>query len=253
MKQFLTLAKWEYNGMLLPLLGIVGSMAALQFILFRFALRRAEPHVPFSFLLGQANIWIVFALAFVAVLVLVGLRLLMNFTPSKSIYALLTLPGARKRVYQAKLAAAVLAMLVLVAVQLVLLPVLYEIKGWLGQEALSRGFPFTPRGADFYLTLLEDAVLRRFFPPTLFARLVALVAIVGSVCLALYVAVALKARRVKNAVIFTILWLGLLLVGTMPSNDGPFSATFFFAGMLLSAYTMGRLGVDLFESGEIAG
>ncbi|MCL2187931.1 MAG: hypothetical protein FWB87_04120 [Defluviitaleaceae bacterium] len=252
MKKFLTLTRWEYHGLFMPLLGIIGVMAALQIILFRFALRGAERHMPLSFLLGEANLAIVFALAFIALLGLVGLRLLMNFTPSKSIYALLTLPNERKRVYQSKLAAAVLAACMLIAAQMLLLLVFNAMAGWLAREAAWGGAYINRRNADFYLALLEAPWLRRIFPTTLFSQVRVITALGGSVCVALYMATALKARRVKEAIIVGVLWLALLLLGTGPF-EGRISGPIFFITMVVMALTVSKMGVHLFETGEIAG
>jgi hypothetical protein len=252
MKRFMVLLKWEYNGIFLPLCVIAGAMAALQTVLFLWQMRGASYHVPLSYLIINANIPIVFAVAFTSTLAFSGVNLFMNFTPSKSMYALLTLPGKRKRVYQAKLTAGMLAGAVLVAAQMSLVLLFAWMMGPGVLRTLTGGMD-VPRNADLYLALLEVPFLRMLFPPGIFARVVALVGIGGSVCVASYISAAVKAGRRRAPIITAVIWPGLLLFAFPLAEASRRMNIIVLALMAIIVYAVYRMGIKLFETGEVTG
>jgi|GEM_PF-2219389 len=251
MKKFMTLVKWEYNGVFLPLCVIIGVMGLVQVLLFYRVLQGAARNVPLSYLIQQANVSVLFVVAFAVLMVLIGVRLLFNFMPSKSMYALLTLPGSREDVYLAKLMAMWLALLVLVAAQGLVLMGL----GFLaGQEGLRGGFGMAGRrGADFYLALLEVPFLRMVFPATGFGRALAVVTLGGTVSVVLYVVTAVKSGYVKGPVIAAALWLGLFLILFPFANNPMRMNVFIFVVMVIFTFCVNKFGMKLFDTGEVAG
>ena len=249
MKQFLNLLKLEYDRVFLPVGVIAVIMVILQAILFRLGrLHRVSGHVPLSYLIDAGGIPIVFAIAFAGLLAVAGASFVMNYMPSKSIYALLTLPAKRSHVYMAKLSAMLLAGLVLVCVQMILLVVFSFINR---TGAVFDDFTLR-RNADLYLSLLDTEFLRIIFPPDLFSLMFSVLGFFGSICMTLYLASAFRAGRRAHVVIAGAVWLGILLV-TFPLSD--YSLSMNLVNLLLLAVIPAAAcvkGIRLFESGEVA-
>ncbi|MCL2604993.1 MAG: hypothetical protein FWD90_10985 [Defluviitaleaceae bacterium] len=245
MKKFLMLVRWEYSGMFGWLCAIAGGMAALQFILINLRIYDGGVVVPLSQAIRESRASVVFFIAFAVLMGLIAARLFMGFATSKSIYVLLALPGKRKHIYQSKLAAAGVAAGVLVAAQMAVVKAA-EIRMGLTGDSLRRG-------ADFYLTLLDIPFLRMIYPATGLTVFAALTVLFGSVCVVLYAATAVKAKRYKGSIIATVLWMGTLLL-SFPLHENLRSInTFRLTVMLVIAVAVTKMGMALFESGEVAG
>ena len=244
MKGLFTLFKLEYDGMFLATWVIVGVMAVLQLVMFGWRLARVTGNENLAEIIELSGVHIIFAIGFAGLLGLIGARLAMNYTPSKSMYALLTLPVHRGHIYLAKLAAALFACFVFVVSQMVLLVIF---SAWHGALDITR------RNADLYLTLLDTSFLRMIFPPHLFSLVFSLLGVGGSACVALYVAVRLRVGQKRYAVIVAALWLAVLLV-TFPLINNPllFNIIFMLC-MIVIPWVASIRGVKLFESGEVAG
>jgi len=250
MKRFIKLLELEYDGMFFPLGIIIAVMAVLQLTLFGIAMRdNFQTYAPLSYLIDNANISIVFAIAYVCLLVLMGARLVRNYTPSKSIYVLLTLPIKRGHVYLAKLTATLLAGLVLMAAQMLLLLLLSALSGTQGGNAWLEA---PRRNADLYLSLLDVRFLRMIFPPEPFALVFSVFGFFGSICITLYCAVMLKASRKRHAIILAAVWLALMLF-TFPLSDNTRGMNIIKLGvMIIIVFATNIKGIKLFESGEVA-
>ena len=252
MKRFLLLLKLEYEGMFFPLCIIVAVMAALQLLLFGRRLRSALGFESLAYFVETGSTAIVFAVMFAALLALIGARLAMNYTPSKSIYALLTLPVGRRQVYLAKLAAALLAGFVLIAAQMVLLLIFYyftarQDAGFYGEFGLG-----IPHG-DLYLSLLRASFLRILFPPELLSLAFSLSGFFGTICMILYVAAKLKSGSKLFAVIVPAVWLALLLIAFPLYENGPGFNIVILALLVAVPVAVSIKGIKLFETGEVAG
>jgi len=244
-KKFLILLKLEYEGMFLPLCIIVAIMVVLQPILFGSVLRGDYINAPFSHYVNSSRISAAFAIAYGGLLVLMGVRFLRNYTPSKSIYALLTIPVKRRDVYMAKLAAAAIAGFVLLAAQLILILFIFMQFQVFSQNA-------DTRNADLYLSLLDVGFLRLLFPPDLFSLVFTLLGFFGSICVTFYVAVKLKSGGAGFAIILAAGWLALLLL-IFPFGNFTWLGNF-VALVPMFAVPIGATvrGIKLFESGEVA-
>jgi len=227
-------------------------MALLQGLLFGRSLQDFGNHISLATIINASRINIVFAIAFVSLLAFVALRFIMNYTPSKSIYALLTLPIKRKHVYWAKLVAALLAGVVLLAAQMLLILVFNTITS--GQEASVLGeYEIVRRNADLYLTLLDSSFLRMLFPPDIYSLLFTVFGLFGSISVMLYVTVAAKAGKKASAFVSAGVWItALFLIFPLPEN------TLFFGNLgltLMVAYLFAtcKQGIKLFEKGEVTG
>ena len=250
MKRFTILLKLEYDGVFLPLCVIIALMAILQSSLFGWRLRGARGHEPLAYFIDVGGIPIVFAIAFAGLLGLIAARLVMNFMPSKSIYALLTLPIKRKQIYMAKLLSVALAGFVLLAAQMALILVFHMLLG--GQEPESIWLQYPRRNADLYLSLLDSGFLRMVFPPDILSLLFALAGFFGSICVTFYVAVAVKAGCKWHGILAALIWLGLLLF-TFPITDSArWVNNFRFLLMIGISVAATVKGIRLFESGEVA-
>lgn len=243
MKIFLILLKHEYDGMFLPLAIIVAIMAVLQLILFGGALRGDYINAPFSHYVNSAGISSVFAVAYAGLLVLMGIRFLRNYTPAKSIYALLTLPVKRQHIYMTKLVAALFAGLVLLAAQMLLILIIFLQFRIFGQDI---------RNANLYLSLLEVGFLRLLFPPDVFSLIITLLSFFGSICVTFFIAAKLKSGRIISPIFLAIAWLLLMLTAfpighfTTPTN------IFILILMITIPFAASIRGIKLFESGEVA-
>ena len=245
MKKFLLLLKHEYNGMFLPLCIIIAALAILQIILFSNALRGDYFNAPFSHYVNSARISAVFAIAYAGLLVLMGVRFLRNFAPSKNIYALLTIPVKRGHVYLAELAAALIAGFVLLAAQMAIVLLLY-MQFWAFGPETGR------RGAGLYLALLDVGFLRLLFPPDFLSLLFTFLGFFGSVSVTFFAAVKLKSGGVVSAIILSAVWLVLLLWSFPIGSFGYAGNAIAFALMLAIPVIAAIRGVKLFESGEVA-
>ena len=260
--KFLTLVKQEYNAIFTPLLIIAGMMAVMQLMFIFTAMGGASVHDPLSHVLGEGSLLFFFLLGVAGLAGLIGARMILHFTPSKSMYALLTLPVSRAQVYLAKLMTYWLAALVLIAVQLLLILLFDRMAGLLmldtaiyrtGIEGSANTYLSGRRGADLYLTILENDFLRIIAPTQLLSILMSITAIGGSVCVVLFVSAAVKARRFISPIISSAIWLGLVVI-TFPlanSTNGASFVILFF--MLVTAVVTTLMGMDLFESGEVTG
>ena len=251
MKRFLQLLKLEYDGMFLPLGIILGAMAVLQLVLFGWRLRAADAHAPLSYVIDTAGIYIVFAIAFAGILALTAARLIRNFMPSKSIYALLSLPIKRGHVYLAKLAATLLAGFMLLAAQMALLLAFSALMGMRSTDNI--GFEVSRRNADLYLSLLDVSFLRMLFPPNLFSLMFSVFGYFGSVCVALYATVGFKAGRRNDTVFIAIFWLALMFFTFPLYGYSGASSLIKLIIMIVVILVACRKGRRLFESGEVAG
>jgi len=250
------LLKLEYNGIFLPMCVIVASMAVLQLALFARRIRDTEGHASLAYLVDIGGIPVVSAIGFVSLLALIAARLVMNYTPSKSIYALLTLPVKRRHVYMAKLASSLLAGFMLLAAQMALLLVFNTIAGMRGASVL-RWYDYTleitRRNADFYLSMLDSFFLRTIFPPDLFSLLFSAVMLGGSVCVMLFGAVIVKAGKWPFATLWAVSWLALLFFAfPLTGNSLSFNIVILVALAACSLTTCIK-GAILFEKGEVAG
>ena len=251
MKRFLLLLKLEYDGMFLPLSVILTAMTVLQLALFGRRLQRAGATAPLSYVIDIAGIDIVFAIAFICILILMAARLVRNYMPSKSIYALLTLPVSRRHIYLAKLTATFLAGAVLTAAQMALLLIFSMLMGM--RSADSTGVEAARRGADLYLSLLDVNFLRMLFPPDLFSFVFSVAGFLGSVCVGLYVAVGLKSGRRYGAVLIGVFWLAIMLFSFPLSDYVQWANIFKLLVMIIIICVAGLKGSKLFESSEVAG
>ena len=251
MKQFMMLLKLEYDGMFLPLGVIIAVMAALQLVLFGWRLHEAGNHASLSHVLDLARVSIVFAIAFACILALMGARLIRNYMPSKNIYALLALPIKRGNIYMAKLTATLLAGFMLLAAQMALLLIFSALMEM--RETSSVGHEVTRRGADLYLSLLDVSLLRILFPPDLFSLVFSILGFFGTICVALYVAVGLKAGKRLGSIFFAAFWLALMLF-TFPLYIYSWgSSVVKLIIMIIITIVAGYKGMKLFESGEVTG
>lgn len=245
MKQFLILLKLEYDGIFLPLCIIVIILATLQIILFGSALRGDYINAPFSHFVNSSRISGVFAVAYAGLLVLIGVRFMRNYTPSKSIYALLTLPIKRGHVYLAKLAAATTAGLVLLTAQLILVLLAFIQFQIFGQSA---GL----RSAELYLALLDVGFLRLLFPPDVFSLIITLLGFFGSICVTFFVAVKFKSGGIISPIILAMAWLALML-SSFPIGRFTTQTNIFILILLITIpFAASIRGIKLFESGEVA-
>ena len=252
MKRFMALFKLEYEGMFLPLWVIVLAMAVLQSALFGWRLSRAARNENLASLIEASGVPVVFAIAFASLLGLVGVRLAMNYAPSKSMYALLTLPVSRGHVYLAKLTAALLAGFVLLAAQMVLLVVFSLLVGAYDSGAHYAGIT-TRRHADLYLSLLDTGFLRMLFPPDLISLAFSLAGYLGSVCVSLYVAARLKTGNRRYTVILTVAWLAVILFSFPLIHNVRSINVVMFSLMVIIPVAASIRGIILFESGAVAG
>lgn len=120
MKKFYYLLNHEFK-IQMKLLGIViGVMLVLQSIsLIAVVSNENNRYLRFEELLDMALIPIMFIVAFIAVLLINALSYYRNCYGSKSIYALLTLPQSRSKLYYAKLGAGFINILVIWAAQFI--------------------------------------------------------------------------------------------------------------------------------------
>ena len=245
MKRFFVLLKREYDVLFLPLCIIIAVLAVSQFILFGIALRSWYFYAPFSHYVNSSRVSAVFLIAFVSLLVLVGVTFIRNYTPSKSIYALLTIPVKRGHVYLAKLAAAGLAGLMLLAVQMVLILLIFAQFQIFGRNA-------GVRNADLYLSLLDVGFLRLMFPPDLLSLVLMLLGFFGTICITLFIAVKLKCGNVIFSIILAAVWV-VLLLRTFPLGEFTLIGNIIALAIMLiiPIFATGR-GTTLFESGEVA-
>ena len=267
MKRFLILLKLEYDSIFIPLCMIITIMASLQLILIGHRLRYIDGHISLALLVDAGNIPIVFAIAFICLLALIAARLAANFTPSKSMYALLTLPIKRRHVYLAKLTASFIAGFMLLAAQMVLLLVFNALAGsgrhnesselmWM--MVLLRNTPgavefeMARRYGDLYLSLLDSFFLRTLFPPDLFSLAFSLLAFFGSISVMLYTAVIFISGK-RSGVSRAVIWLAFLLL-TFPLAD--YAHTFNLIKLvflIIITYASVIKGSRLFEKGEVTG
>jgi len=231
--------------MFLPLCIIVATMAVLQLILFGNALRDDYINAPFSHYVNSSRISAIFAIAYTGLLVLLGMRFIRNYTPSKNIYALLTLPIKRGDVYMVKLASTAIAGLVLLATQLIVILLIFMQFQIFSQNA-------DTRNADLYLALLDVGFLRLLFPPDAFSLIFTLLSFFGTICVTFYIAVKLKSGGANLAIIIAAGWLAFLLL-TFPFGNFTRLGNLVVLIIMLSVPigTTAR-GIKLFESGEVA-
>ena len=219
MKRFYALLGLEFAGLFPPLCALVGVMAALEAVLYGLALWNVEKNVPFTYLIDSSGIAFVFVLAMAVLLTLVALRFAQNYAPSKSIYALLTLPVRRERVYFAKLIASLLAGFCVVAAQLALLLLALTayaripVIGVYPPQHRSDG-----KNAILYLALLDSRFLRLLVPPDAFSLAFSLSILCGAVCLTLSVSARVRAGLTVRVVVMAAVWLSLVSF-TFPLTD----------------------------------
>ncbi|MCL2379138.1 MAG: hypothetical protein FWC77_08450 [Defluviitaleaceae bacterium] len=252
MKRFLILLKLEYDGMFLPLCAIIGLMSVLQLGLFGRRLRATGGHMPLAYLIDVGGIPIAFAIGFICLLALIWVRLTMNYTTSKSMYALLALPVKRGYVYLAKLAASLLGGFMLLAAQMALLMVFNAIAGMRAVSTHDE-FEIARRQGDLYLTLLDSNFLRMLFPPDLYSLAFSMFAFAGSISIMLYLAAMSRARKWLYAALLATAWLVLLLV-TFPLTDYTWTVNVFKLLLLIIVpFVAGVKGIRLFVNGEVTG
>ena len=249
MKRFLVLFKLEYDGVFLPLCIIAAVMSALQLALFGWRLGEAGTHAPLSYAIDTARISIVFAIAYVSMLALMTARFVRNYMPSKSIYALLTLPVKRNWVYMAKLAAALLAGFMLLAAQMVLMMIFSALMGM--RNICPMGHEVTRRSADLYLALLDVGFLRMLFPPDLFSLMFSVFVFFGSICVVFYVVVGIKSGRGYNMIGIVVLWLLLMLISFPLSDYSRSNNIMKMIAMIFAVIMAVKHGTKLFVSAEV--
>lgn len=253
MKRYNTLLNLEFNALFLPLCVLTGVMAVIEAILFGMALWYVDVEAPFAYLLDSSGIPIVFALAFAALLMLISLRFAQNYAPSKSIYALLTLPVRREQVYLAKLSASLLAGFCIVAAQLALLllalAAFKNIPVFSWHPPVYRG---NGKSAMLYLALLDSRFLRMLFPPDVFSLAFSLSVLCGVVCLALSVSAQARSGQTARVVITAAVWLLLVLV-TFPLADYKLLQSILkLAALVIFPFSVSIRGMSVFKSGEVA-
>jgi len=251
-KRFYTLLKLEYDGLFFPLCIIVAAMAVLQLGLYVRMLQGTEGHVPLAHLIDAGGIPIAFAIAFVCLLVLVAARLAMNYTPSKSMYALLTLPIKRWHVYMAKLASSLLAGFMLLVVQVVLLMAFHALAG-MRDASVHGGYEIARRHGDLYLSMLYSNFLRMLFPPGWFARVFFIFGYGGSISVMLFCAAKFKTGNTHAAIATAVGWLILLMHSFVLTDYSQFFGIVRF--VLIIGYPISACieGIKLFEKGEVTG
>ena len=200
----------------------------------------------------DGSISIIFAVAFICLLALTGARLAMNFTPSKSMYALLTLPVKRGHVFLAKLTSSLLAGFMLLAAQIALLLIFYALVGMRGASTFNE-LEIGRRYADLYLSLLDASFLRTLFPPDPFSLAFSLFGFGGTICVTLYTATLVKTGKWFRAMVLAAVWLALLL-SIFPLTAYPryFNLIKLTLMIVIPLITSVR-GIKLFETGEVAG
>jgi len=221
------------------------TLTVLQHILSGNALRGDYNNAPFSHFVNSSRISAVFAIAYAGLLVLLGVRFFRNYTPSKSIYALLTLPIKRGDVYISKLVAAAIAGFVLLATQLIVILLIFMQFQIFSQNA---GI----RNADLYLALLDVGFLRLLFPPDVFSLIFTLLSFFGTVCVTFFIAVKLKSGGAGLTIILAAGWLALLLLTFPLGNFTQLDNFAVFILMVATPIIATIRGIKLFESGEVA-
>lgn len=259
MKRFLILFKLEYGRIFAPLLILIAVMAVLQTVLFTWRFTRASGIGSLSFFIESAGVHIVFAFAFMCLLALVATSLAMNYMPSKSMYALLTLPVKRSHVYLSKLSAALIAGFMLISAQMLLL-LLFSLFMRIPvtcvpflRDRFTDDFELIRRSADLYLSLLDVGFLRILFPPNVFSLMFSIAGLFGSLCVTLYFVTKIISGGNKiEAIIAVAFWLGLLLV-TFPLHDGSLGRNVFCLIMMAALSIVSCFeGIKYFVSGEVA-
>lgn len=172
----------EFQLIRLPVLIICLAVLLGSQILFAVAspLKRSEEELlftPFEQLVDQSGQGVLFLLALVAVLGVIGLALHQQFTPGKSIYRLYQLAGGSGRLYAAKLVAGLTGVLLLFLTQL-----LAVLLGW---AMVYRGAADVIIPGSLQLAFLRSVLLQRLLPGALWLRLLLLLALILAVCLSL--------------------------------------------------------------------
>ena len=215
MKRFTLLLKHEYDILFRPLSITIGVMAVLQLFLFILQLRDVGRSAPLALVIDNSAVMWIFAIAYACLLGSIIASFVMNYTPAKSIYALLTLPIKRTHVYWAKLSSALLAGFVLLAAQmaLVLLFSLFTSRPDTFTDHSSREIiPLLYRSADLYLSLLTSQSLRILFPPDIVGAVFSVVGYFGTIAMALFVAVQVAAGNKGAAIGVIVSWLALIML-----------------------------------------
>lgn len=253
MNRFIALLKLEYDRIFLPLLINISAMAVIQVLLFSLGWQEAQRGVPLSYLISSSGIPIVFAIGFGSLLALIGVSIAKNYMPSKSIYALLTLPIKRSHVYLTKLTAILLAGFVFIAAQMVLLLIFSGITAYASAAfGAQTSFDAARRQADLYLALLDVRFLRMIFPPDLFSLAFSILGVVGTFCVALYVGVMAAAGKRGFGIEAVAAWV-LLLIYTFPISDYSRANNTVTLGLMLWVSLVVTIrGVRLFNSGGAA-
>lgn len=253
MKRYYTLLNLEFTVLFTPLCVLIGIMAVIETILFGLILWYAENNAPFAYLLDASGVPIVFALTFAALLMLISLRFAQNYTPSKSIYTLLTLPVKREHVYLAKLMASLLAGFCIVAAQLALLLFAFAVYrhipvfGWQASGYRSDG-----KSAILYLSLMNSRFFHLLFPPDVFSFAFSLSVLCGAICLALSASAQTRSGRTAKVVITAAVWLLLVLI-TFPLTDYKlYQSIIKLIVLVIFPFSVSISGMSVFKSGEVA-
>lgn len=252
MKSLYILIKLEYYRLLLPTCTLMAITAFFEIILFEIALEKAGTNTPLAYLIDTSGIPIVFFISFLALLSLTVFCFIQNYTPSKNIYALLSLPVRREYVYYSKLISSFITMLYLTVMQLGLLMIAVKVYNHVITNRSSSAYEAISQNAVLYITLLRSQFLRILFPPDIYSLMFSIFGLIGAVCLTLSVSTHIKAGNIKKAEIFTILWLFLIL-NTFPLTDyKQFHNNIKLCLLAVFPYYVSLSGIKIFITGEVA-
>jgi len=254
MKRFTILLKHEYEILFRPLRITIAVMAALQFIFFLLQLSDFGRSAPLSFLIDNSAIMWTFAIAYVSLLGSIVASFVMNYTPSKSIYALLTLPVKRTHVYWAKLGAALLAGFVLLATQMALALVFSLFTGrpdTFIDHSTGEIIPILYRSADLYLSLLTSDFLRVLLPPDITGAVLSALGYFGTIVITLFVAVQVAAGNRGEAIGVLVGWL-TIVTGVAQRNLYWTGTTIIaLVGMVTICIIIIKKGAKMFTTGRV--
>jgi len=190
----------------------------------------------FEELLQMAGFSAAFIIAGVLTLGIIALSFYKNWIDSKSIYALLGLPGSREMTYFAKLTAAVLSVLALITVQLANVIISY---GY-----YHTFFPDIPKVRNgLFLSFIRSDFLSMFYPSGLVELLTAFAFIIALPAIVIFLVSAERSRQRKTAV-FVILGVIITLLVPLPLNG--------LINWVLVLILTVALSVKLFKEGSVA-
>lgn len=259
MKRFGTLFALEYRGLFPPLCALIGVLCVLENVLFSVTRASNKTSVALGHVLDMSGVPIVFAAVFAAFLGLVAFRFMRGYAPSKSMYALLILPVRRTQVYGAKLAAALLAALTLIAAQigvLLMLRGLYQAIPYVELPNGAGGFRpvfYEARYTSLYLALLESKFLRIFFPPDAYSMIFSVTVLLGLVCMAVSIPALIKVGWIWQSLLLMVSWAFLAIISFPLAGHPLWVSNLLLMFLLWSPILSTFVGSRVFHSGEVAG